>query len=66
MDIKTYATNIVPILKILARKQYADVKYWRNDTICYICNKNISLLTMGESRAHGINHLKERNLLPFI
>lgn len=67
IDDKHYGIAI-PLLINLAKRNYPMVEYWYNLDFfdCYICGKDLSNLDVNEFRVHGFNHLKERNLLPFI
>lgn len=67
----------IPILNALARRKYPEAIAWRDRVRgyasysyvikCFICDGvDEKVLSLQEIREHGIRHLKEHNLLPFI
>lgn len=77
MNIKDWDNLIVPILVSLSNRINSDKEFWigmgeSGETYCHICHNYIDRESnsIKESfnmlQEHGINHLKEHNLLPFI
>ena len=67
----------IPILNALAKRKNPNCQKWRQYTgstshkvICNICNQidkySLAATSLQEIRRHGLQHLKEHNLLPFI
>ncbi len=71
-DIEAYRANLKPILDMIARKIEPDCVNWcpyKGDGYhvkCVICKSSLDDMSSKEVRAHGYQHLKERNLLPFV
>lgn len=65
-----WSDNIYPILNLLAKKINPNCKGWREDVsgiiTCHICGSTTIFNGTDEIRAHGTQHLKERNLIPFL
>jgi len=74
IDNQQYYDHIKPVLNMLARKRYPDIPSWcewSDSPKCYICeysflNADGGMMYGNEVRAHGYQHLKERNLLLFV
>jgi len=73
-DDDTYFGQIKPLLNLLAQKINPDRYDWcgryPSDGVidrCHICMAVLDdSLSFKQVREHGIQHLKDRNLLPFI